>query len=291
MKILKNLEWVYEKITEYANIEIIDKNSIIYGGIIRDIIAKKELYGDIDMVILNKNLNNQLDRLNNDLEWRHIFKTPQALKIEKIKYNLLKYLINDKKPKINKNNLMNTKINNNNFSIYEFKNYNDRVLQIITTNDITALIQNVDFICCGLGMNCNGDIIEYLDGAYDDCINNILRINTKNSNPQTLINKHKQRLSKLTQRGWKPYNISRDKKIIYKKLYLQNKKNKQKEKILNLKNDKLKPEKCHHKMIDLNIKADKNYFDDFKTKYLAIDTALHNPYVTIDTTTTTTNTY
>ena len=186
-------------------------------------------------------------------------------------------------------------INNQNFNIHEFRNYNDRVLQIISTNNISGLIRNVDFVCCGLGMDCNGNITEYLDGAYDDCINNRLRINTKNSNPQILINNYKQRLSKLVQRGWKPYNISKDKKIIYKKLYLQTKKNKQKEKVLNLKHSKKKLTSPYQ--INLKVKKmkkilyDTDIFDKFKNEYLTINTT--NTCVAANTasTTSTANTY
>ena len=293
MKVLKNLEWIYEKITEYANIEMIDENSIIYGGILRDIIAKKELTGDIDMVILHRNLDTQLYKLNCDFEWRAVFKSPQTLEIEKIKYSIL-----DQDEQLNKlifthnhgfvdlnANDQNSITNNNNFNICEFKNYNNRILQVMVTNDIQRLIQNVDFICCGLGMDCNGNIIEYLDGAYDDCINNRLRINTKSSKPQILINNYKQRLSKLIQRGWKPYNISKDKKVLYKKLHLQNKKNKRKEKVLNLKPNKVKPSKEIHGKIVIS----KKFLNDFKAKYLNntnLFGEIKNDYLAMDTTNT-----
>jgi len=210
MKILKNLEWVYEKITEYANIEMIEENSIIYGGILRDVIAKKELIGDIDMVVLNSNLHKQLYKLNHDFEWTKLYRNQYSLKNITSKY----------KPLIDNNNLY-IKNKPTIDYIHEFKNYNNRLLQIIVTENITKLIQDVDFTCCGLGLDNYGNITEYLDNAYNDCITNKLRLNIHHSNPKLLLSRYKHRLLKLEKRGWIPHNISKDKKILYKQLHKQ----------------------------------------------------------------------
>jgi len=212
MKILKNLNWVHEVVNEYANTKIIFKNSIIYGGMIRDIIAKKNMEGDIDLAVLMESVISQLKILNKNYEWKKIQKSIQAISIENKKYKI---------------NTHNTKSNLDINTIYNYKNSNNnKILQIITTKNISKLVCNVDFICCGIGMDKYGNIIEYLEGAYDDCINHRLRLNINHAEPDKLINNFKKRLTKLVKRGWIPYNISKDKKILYKKTHIKNKKHK-----------------------------------------------------------------
>ncbi len=213
MKILKNLNWVYEVVSEYANIEILNKESIIYGGIIRDILAKKNPKGDIDVAILPTNLISQTNSLSRNCKWKRVQKPVKALILEKEKY---KPHLSSVEPKSNLD------------FIYEYKN-NNKILQLIVTKDITRLICNVDFVCCGIGMDYNGNIIEYLDGAYDDCINNRLRLNVNHSRPDILVNRFKKRLTKLTKRGWEPCNISKDRKILYKNIYKKTYKNKKRD--------------------------------------------------------------
>lgn len=211
MKILKNLGWVQEVVNEYIDTNIMTKGSIIYGGLIRDIIAKKKLKNDVDMATSSKDLDNQLNSLICNCKWKKIQKSDDIIKKEINKY---KFAI--------ENNI--NKISDINF-IHEFKNNTGKILQIINTNDTAKLICNVDFICCGIGMDYKGNIIEYIDGAYDNCINHKLRLNIFHTRPNILINKFKQRLSKLVKRGWVPCNISKDRKVLYKKNYkIKNKK-------------------------------------------------------------------
>jgi len=216
MKILKNLNWVYEVVNEYANIDIINKESIIYGGIIRDILAKKKPEGDIDVATLTTNLLHQMNYLSKSCKWKKIQKSIETLILDNEKY---KSHVDDIKSKLDLN------------SIHEYKN-NNKILQLIVTENITKLICNVDFICCGIGMDYNGNIIEYLDGAYNDCVNHKLRLNTNHSRPNILITKFKRRLTKLIKRGWEPCNISKDRKILYKNIYKKRSKKKQLDKII-----------------------------------------------------------
>ena len=213
MKLIKDLDWVYEKVSEYADIRIMCNTSIIYGGIIRDIIAKKEPLGDIDLAVSELNRDEQLIILDRDYKWKQIEKSFKAIKNETDKYKTNFFDVNSKQS-----------VN----SIIEFKSNGDKILQLITAPNIKKLIHNVDFICCGIGMDSKGNIIEFIDGAYDDCLNHKLRLNINHSVPSILVNKFKRRLTKLVKRGWEPRNISRDRKMLYKKVHIQKQKNKNK---------------------------------------------------------------
>ena len=75
-------------------------------------------------------------------------------------------------------------------------------------------------VCWIKDSDCKGALI------FLYCINHRLRLNTKHSKPDLLINHFKKRLTKLIKRGWIPCNISKDKKLLYKKIYIKKQKNK-----------------------------------------------------------------
>jgi len=74
------------------------------------------------------------------------------------------------------------------------------------------VVKEVDIVCCGLMMDKYGRVFEVVEGAYDDCVNKILRFN---KTARSLILEDLQiRISKLKERGWtSKISIARLRKI------------------------------------------------------------------------------
>lgn len=228
--------WVSETIDEKFDgaPELITDRSVIYGGIIRDILAEMPLVGDLDIATSKFALGEIVKAFNNSSKWlmfdssKPIPKTIKPLRIDHNnrglpnearliqhakapkKYNLSHpYYTN----KINKTNPYgNTPIS----KVISFRTINDLQVQLMVSKaeifadngtDLDLLeiamfpARCVDLICCGLVMLRDGRVFEVVKNAYQDCKDKILRINYMDEN--TDINRLKERIEKLEKRGWK----------------------------------------------------------------------------------------
>ncbi len=94
-------------------------------------------------------------------------------------------------------------------SVTSFKTIGDKVVQLIVSKHQSKskiersmyIARMVDIVCCGVVMLHDGRVFETLPGAYQDCLDGILRINYDSN---TIYLKTLQsRVNKLVKRGWK----------------------------------------------------------------------------------------
>lgn len=188
-KEIANSNWVNERISEVFDdaTEMMSENSIIYGGAIRDALAEKELSGDIDIATSVKEYDSVIAKFRHSVKW--VSKNgPLGTKNQDYRIWLSKL-----------------------FNIASFIHMNGSVAQVIAVNtkDVCSIVRDVDIVCCAVIMTSDGHVFEVVDGAYDDCVAKVLRLNkTKNI---VNINDTPERIKKLVGRGWK--SLITDKQI------------------------------------------------------------------------------
>ena len=165
---------------------LLTDNSYIFGGAIRDVIADMlPLEGDLDIVV-DKNDGHEL--INTFYSCNKIATINRQKASNKYPENL---------PIISVNNFVTT---------------SGKIVQVIVAeNDVLEVPLKVDFTCCGVAMSKTGEVFEIIRGAEKACKQHTLDINK--SHKITDVNGFEDRLSKLTNRGWKSkINITKIKK-------------------------------------------------------------------------------
>lgn len=188
---LKEYHWAEEAISERFDdvIDMIPENAVVYGGVLRDIIAGKELVGDIDIAVTPGDFDNIVYKFISNPKWISVSEHEDKKKA-------LHYTEGVTSPTI--------------IGMRSFKTLNGITAQLMKVNaknyDIQEIFgasgRNVDIICCGIVMTSNGQVFEVVKGAHEDCKNNILQLNKSrgpSQNPEAL----NIRIEKLTKRGWK----------------------------------------------------------------------------------------
>jgi hypothetical protein len=187
-------------------LELTDKDALVYGGAVRDMVAGLPLKGDLDIVSSYESYLITLENFRMSGKWEEegrmgAYRRPGAHKLSA-------------PPVYRKNKNMGRNI--------IFKTFGNTKVQLIqakkkNTKDILEanlrIVKDVDIICCGLVMDVNGEIFEVLDNAHNDCLNRILRLNkfSRNLNIDFL----QKRIDKLSKRGWKSrINMKRVKKMV-----------------------------------------------------------------------------
>lgn len=219
---IENTSWIQEVIMERFDnaLEFMTPDSIIYGGAIRDCIANKELLGDLDLSVSKEDFGTISDAFSTNPKW------------------------------IPFNQISNDGIKNSGdiakklapmSSVYSFKTLGNKVIQLVTSKyqdkdtlqSSIYVARMVDIVCCGVIMLYDGRVFEAVPGAYQDCIEGILRINQNSDSIYTEA--LKARVDKLVSRGWKSF-INVDKVI----KNIEDKKEKERKKIQHLTDEKSK---------------------------------------------------
>ena len=169
-------------------LELLHPNALAYGGAIRDITAGLSLKGDLDIVAAGADYDYCISKVSNSGKWRKV-NTVSAI-VRKIKGS--DYSSNKAIKKV---------------STFEtFGNKRVELIKAVTQLDkhnLTAtleVIKTVDITCCGVAMDIYGNAYEILEGARQDCLDRVLKLNSLNSDSN--IENLKNRIIKLEKRGW-----------------------------------------------------------------------------------------
>ena len=141
-------------------------------------------------------------------------------------------------------------------------NNNNNIFKRIIANDpVFKIIRDCDLICCAVAMDINGNVFEFISGAYEDCRNKELNLNKDFINVNTDIGLLTERVKKLEARGWKS-NINLD-EVKNKVLKLVKGKNKRKRaKAQHMEDRKKKETKAIKKNSDLLTEDIKTWISD-----------------------------
>jgi hypothetical protein len=185
-------------------LELMDRESLVYGGAIRDIIAGLPLKGDLDIVGDPDSYSRMVYYFTNSAKW-----TPEGWVPPVASHDTKAYhsRVTATLPIMNRNKskyLEQMSVD----STTSFFTFDNAKVQLVRTRPVSLsgfkaalqVAKEVDIICCGLVMDRNGRVFEIVEGAYDDCVNKILRFN-KISRLLNLDNLQA-RITKLKERGW-----------------------------------------------------------------------------------------
>ena len=183
IKEIENTDWVQETITEKFDnaLGLMTKNSVVFGGAIRDCVAGFPLEGDLDIVV----------------------SSVEGLEVTKNFANNPKWIACNKAPVLRKGGYAALPIS----GVHSYVNNSGYITQIIITKDpaidpmgaVLNFARSVDIVCCGMVMMYNGRVYEVIDNAYTDALNKVLNINKEAYNTVQIA----ERLAMLEKRGWK----------------------------------------------------------------------------------------
>lgn len=190
---INGLEWVREVISEkFQNAtELMTRNSVIYGGAIRDAIAGLELVGDIDIAVPKEELKTLSGRFLDDPRWRA--KNQASSPFSRLRNAGYPQEEVEKIPMQD---------------IIEFVTFKDAIAQIMVSNlpgndpfdRALGMARQVDFRCCSMILTADGRVFETIEGALNDCRDRVLRINEESTTIH--LKTVPTRIEKLTGRGW-----------------------------------------------------------------------------------------
>lgn len=188
-------EYVCELLSEKFDnaIELMTPDSIVYGGATRDCIAGKELLGDLDIAVSRGSFS----------QIHHNFVTnPRWVSVINDEDSKGAHL---EKPYEDKMSAPKAPLS----GIVSFSSIHGQIVQIMTAKqstkdgfmDALTLSQTVDICCCGIIMLSDGRVFETVVGAYEDCLNGVLRLNE--SSGHITAKSTIKRVKRLVDRGWK----------------------------------------------------------------------------------------
>lgn len=197
-------------------IDLMPADALIYGGALRDIAARLELLGDLDIAVDQRAFKTMVQRFRDSSKWteegvnwsniNHPVQPPKAPRgsssgrgLPSPTGDFLRKVKKSSRPYAENLPIDGT---------LAFLTYNNARVQLIKAKTTKKngfdcaleIVKNVDFVCCGMAMDNVGKVFEVLDGAYDDCTGRILRLNKAIVNVD--IAELKARIKKLEQRGW-----------------------------------------------------------------------------------------
>jgi len=197
---IKKTEWVVELISEQFDdaMNMMTPNSVIYGGAVRDCLAGKNLIGDLDIAVSVSECTSMIDKF---------VKNPKWVNISNNKMNDAHYKMFDASPSLfggrSRKSVFQTTP-----QIMTFRTLGNKTVQIIilspTSDDpfqtVTTMVKQVDIVCCGVILTNDNKVFEVIPNAYKDCKKHVLHLN--NANYVKDIEHFKQRVEKLSERGW-----------------------------------------------------------------------------------------
>lgn len=193
MKEISDAGWVHEVISERFDnaLALMRPDSVVYGGAVRDALAKKELKGDLDIAVTPDAFMRMSEDFLENPRWiahnssGNLFE-PEDMGSGKIARKMAPMS-----------------------GVYQFINMDGMVVQLVTSNKnlkdrfqvAVYPARQVDIVCCGVIMTYDGRVFEVLPGAHQDCIDGVLRIN--DDSETILLDTLEARVKKLEERGWR----------------------------------------------------------------------------------------
>ena len=206
-------------------LDLMHRNALVYGGAIRDIVAGLPILGDLDIAAAGVIYSHTVSFFRMSSKWTEmrqgpaptsplsaglIQRTTRTTARPKKKYPLPKLAVTTS-PKLavakKQTNPYHTKSVS---AVTTFETFDNAKVQIMlaSSTDPTKgsvqstfeIVKNVDIRCCGLALDSNGNVYEIVNGAYQDCIDRVLRINKVDDNLE--LEYLKDRIKKLKARGW-----------------------------------------------------------------------------------------
>jgi hypothetical protein len=189
-------EWVSEVIGEIFDgaLELLVPGSVVYGGAVRDVLAGKELVGDLDIAVSNRVAGELSTAFDCHSMWLREQQSPSDMARMKSKYG---------GPDIP--GLLPSPIQ----AVNQYKNPSGKSVQLVVSSqpsiedaeeEAIHMARVVDLTCCGLIMRPDGTTFEVIPSAYDHCRQGILMPNR--TSMELKVESLKERVDKLTARGW-----------------------------------------------------------------------------------------
>jgi len=166
-------------------------NSYIFGGAIRDALAGKEIQGDLDIAVPSSNL--EATTLFNRISILAKSWVEQDVNIFHYNYSKL--------PIASIINLKNRKSGAlaQIMAVKEATPLSHQGLRSQRTYAALKLVKEVDIICCGVALDCFGNVYEAVPQAIDHCRRRIIMATEKADKNNE---RYKKRVQKLVGRGW-----------------------------------------------------------------------------------------
>lgn len=199
--------WVAEMISEKFDdaLNMMTKNSVIYGGAVRDCLAGKELIGDLDIVVFTREYHILVDRFVKNPKWVLTSINDES---QKSTYDYKVCGPWDEVSPFKTSTLLRRSPKVPYLTV--FKTLDNRMVQIISpplftdgnTSFQTLLhfTKQVDIVCCGVIFTNDNEVFEVVPNAYNDCKNHILHLN--DSFDVVNLEHLKARIKKFVSRGW-----------------------------------------------------------------------------------------
>ena len=209
LKEIPDVEWVQEVIMERFDsaLELLGVDSIVYGGAVRDCLAGLELLGDLDIATTRNGLAAMVDRFHKSTKWvAHDSSVVEQKTFQTMPAKAGKWT-SPKMPSRNSGDMARELSPMSN--VTAFRTLGDKVVQLITSKRLTRdkfqdavyMTRTVDITCCGVLLAADGRVFEAVPGAYQDCLDRVLRLN-EDSNT-IFVDALPFRVEKLVARGWK----------------------------------------------------------------------------------------
>jgi hypothetical protein len=224
-------------------LNLMTPNSVIFGGVLREIIAGFGSHEFLDIVVPQNEARILINSLRTSNKWteEHIIEEyKQIAKIEKKEVVgvavphgapggvFLEEVANFSSPM----SFSSKKYNgyrdySSNIVAKTFVNLSDQKLQIITykINELfmsdfekvtsASVARETEFICDGLIMDVEGSLYEVIEGAKSDCLERVIRINP---NGDIRANSLSNKINKMVQQGWtSEVDVNKVKQNIFRK--------------------------------------------------------------------------
>ena len=198
---IKDTEWVIELISEQFDdaMNMMTKNSVIYGGAVRDCLAGKDLIGDLDIAVSASESTTMINKFVKNPKWVNVSNNNKRSESHYKKFSLTHSFFGEPSRK----SVFQTAP-----QIMTFKTLGNKTVQIIilspTDDDpfqtVTTMVKQVDIVCCGVILTNDNKVFEVVPNAYKDCKKHVLHLN--NACYVKDIENFKQRIEKLSERGW-----------------------------------------------------------------------------------------
>ncbi len=215
LKEIEDVGWIQEVIMERFDnaLEFMSPNSVIYGGAVRDCLANKELIGDLDFAVTPDDFESISGAFHTNPKW--IPSNPcrgEELKSSDYSVDEVDEGIEVAQPilklKVKSSGDLASKFSPMS-SVSSFETTGGKTVQLITSKyqdrdplqSAIYVARMVDIVCCGVVMLSDGRVFEAVPGAYQDCIDGVLRINK--CSDTIYLDALGFRVEKLIGRGWK----------------------------------------------------------------------------------------
>lgn len=204
-------------------LELMHEDALVYGGAVRDIIAGLPLKGDLDIVGSSDPYSLMVYAFTKSTKWTPEGWVPPVDSSQGVKsfHGRITPLTTSSRPstrrssppsKYSKHMAVDDTTSFLTFDNAKVQLIRARPSKMTGFKAALQVAREVDLVCCGFIMDKYGRVFEVIEGAYDDCINKVLRFNktARIMVPDDL----KVRVAKLKERGWaSKISISRLRKM------------------------------------------------------------------------------